>query len=95
MVPYQPPMEGPGLTGAPEHVAFGFDGTVPPFLSSMDAHLRVFPVAQYEAMYAEQGNSAISDYITALKAQLEGGSDEDDEGSVSEEDLLDWRAKGV
>lgn len=75
LVPYYPTMEGPGLIGVPEHVVYGFNnGEVPSFLWTSEAQIRIFPVADYEAMYEQEGNTAITDYIAALQAQIAGKS---------------------
>jgi hypothetical protein len=67
MVPYYPIMEGPGLSGTPEHLLYGFNGESVESFAPMYPQLRVFPVAQYQEMYDKAGISAISDYLANLQ----------------------------
>lgn len=76
LVPYQPIVEGPGLSGMPEHLVYGFNGETVDSFAPMYPQLRVFPVGQYEAIYNNVGNSVITDYIAALKQQIVEGSTE-------------------
>jgi hypothetical protein len=69
-------MEGPGLSGMPEHLVYGFNGESVDSFAGIYPQLRVFPVEQYQAMYDNVGNSAITDYITALKQQIVEGTTE-------------------
>lgn len=76
MVPYQPIMEGPGLSGMPEHLVYGFNGESVDSFAGVYPQVRIFPIEQYKAMYEAVGNTAISDYITALQQQIVQGSTE-------------------
>lgn len=76
LIPYQPMMEGPGLSGMPEHLVYGFNGASVDSFAPVYPQLRVFPVEPYEAMYDHAGITAITEYIAALKQQIVQGSTE-------------------
>lgn len=76
LVPYQPIMDGPSFSGTPEHLVYGFNGEMVDSFAPVYPQLRVFPIEQYQAMYEENGITAINDYIAALQQQIADESTE-------------------